>query len=150
MIKYRGRGQTHRQTNTQTCRQINIMTRTGLRVGPSEKGTWNRLTSRLYESIGPEGRYFENKCEALPGDKVYPAQLQTNITTLCRTLPPNESQPKLPNSTKTSWETFFGLFQQMGTCCPSLVTIVRTKQSSVVLELMLYCDLLLTQILIHK
>ena len=37
MIKYMGRGQTHKHTNKQTCRQINIMTRTGLRAGPSEK-----------------------------------------------------------------------------------------------------------------
>ena len=40
MRKYMGRGQTdtqtHTQTHTQTCRQINIMTRTGLRAGLSE------------------------------------------------------------------------------------------------------------------
>ena len=32
------RGQTHTHTDKQTCRQINIMTRTGLRAGPSENG----------------------------------------------------------------------------------------------------------------
>ena len=66
MIKYMGRGQTHKHTNTQTCRQINIMTRTGLRAGPSENWEYDfPLSSYLKPYVEYIISYIEKESTVL-------------------------------------------------------------------------------------